>query len=262
MDGKAVQLTLRELRTTFSSPMALSAMAAVVLVLGVSGPFGTQERLNLAERLVYWLVVVISSTSVCFSTIYLVNQLLKPRIASPNLRIGIGAVLAGTLVTGLMALIDTIALGKTVVDYLPQLWLNCVVITLAVSLIGVQLRRKTAPAAATAPPVSALRPTPPPILERVPLPQRGALWALVVEDHYVEVLTERGKTLVLLRLSDAIRETAGVPGVQIHRSHWVALAAVSRVVRSDGKVFAELPNGLRLPVSRGFADAAKAAGIV
>lgn len=83
----------------------------------------------------------------------------------------------------------------------------------------------------------------------------------MVDDHYVEVLTERGKTLVLLRLSDAIRETVGVPGVQIHRSHWVALAAVSRVVRSDGKVFAELPNGLRLPVSRGYADAAKAAGI-
>ena len=259
MDRNALQLTLRELRATFSSPALLSGLAAVVLVLGVSGPFGTQGRMNLAERLVYWLIVVISSTAVSFATITLANILLKPRVASLTVRVGIGGLLAGTLVTVLMALIDRVALGKTTTDYLPELWLNCVVITLAMSLIGVQLRRKAAPAAAPA--ASELRPTPPPILERVPLPQRGALWALVVEDHYVEVLTERGKTLVLLRLSDAIRETAGVPGVQIHRSHWVALAAVSRVVRSEGKVFAELPNGLRLPVSRGYADAAKAAGI-
>lgn len=75
------------------------------------------------------------------------------------------------------------------------------------------------------------------------------------------MLTDRGKTLLLLRLSDAINETAGEAGVQIHRSHWVALAAVSKVVRAQGKLFVELPDGRRLPVSRSFLAAAREAGI-
>ena len=48
--------------------------------------------------------------------------------------------------------------------------------------------------------------------------------------NYVEVWTERGTHLVLMRLSDAIRETAGENGLQIHRSHWVALGAVKRTL--------------------------------
>lgn len=76
------------------------------------------------------------------------------------------------------------------------------------------------------------------------------------------MLTDKGSGLLLMRLSDAICETAGVDGVQIHRSHWVALAAVQRVVRADGKPFAELASGRRLPISRGYMAAAKAAGLV
>jgi DNA-binding LytR/AlgR family response regulator len=110
-------------------------------------------------------------------------------------------------------------------------------------------------------PVTVVEP-PPLILERVPLPARGALWALVVQDHYVEVVTERGRTLVLMRLGDAIREVGKVEGVQIHRSHWVALDAVKRVVKTDGKVAVALPDGRRLGVSRGYMAAAREAGLV
>ena len=62
-------------------------------------------------------------------------------------------------------------------------------------------------------------------------------------------------------LADAIRESSGVPGLQIHRSHWVAIAAVVGAHRSDGKVLLELSNGLRLPVSRGYLPAVEEAGL-
>jgi len=101
----------------------------------------------------------------------------------------------------------------------------------------------------------------PPILERVSLPQRGRLLALTVEDHYVDIVTDRGKTLVLMRLADAIREASGVDSLQIHRSHWVARDAVVRPHRAAGKLSLELSNGLRLPVSRGFLPQVKAAGL-
>ena len=83
----------------------------------------------------------------------------------------------------------------------------------------------------------------------------------MVEDHYVDIVTDKGKTLVLMRLADAIRETAPIAGLQIHRSHWVARDAVVKVHRSDGKLILELSNGLKLPVSRGYLPAAKEAGL-
>lgn len=42
----------------------------------------------------------------------------------------------------------------------------------------------------------------------------------------------------------------------------VALEAVERVIRSEGKVAVELPGGERLAVSRGFLPAAREAGLV
>jgi DNA-binding LytR/AlgR family response regulator len=68
--------------------------------------------------------------------------------------------------------------------------------------------------------------------------------------------------VVLMRLADAIRETGDVPGLQIHRSHWVATSAVVKAHRSEGKVTLELSNGMRLPVSRGYLPAVREAGLV
>ena len=65
----------------------------------------------------------------------------------------------------------------------------------------------------------------------MPLPQRGGLLALSVEDHYVDIVTDKGKTLVLMRLADAMKETGSVAGLQIHRSHWVARGAVIKAHR-------------------------------
>jgi DNA-binding LytR/AlgR family response regulator len=64
-----------------------------------------------------------------------------------------------------------------------------------------------------------------------------------------------------MRLADAIRETGMVPGLQIHRSHWVAKDAVAKVHRSEGKLMLELRNGMRLPVSRSYLAAARDAGL-
>lgn len=95
----------------------------------------------------------------------------------------------------------------------------------------------------------------------MPLPQRGKLLALSVADHYVDIVTDRGKALVLMRFADAIRETGGVAGLQIHRSHWVAREAVVRSHRAGGKLLLELSNGLRLPVSRSFLPEVREAGL-
>lgn len=86
--------------------------------------------------------------------------------------------------------------------------------------------------------------------------------ALQAEDHYVRVFTDRGDTLIRYRFSEAVREMRSQPGVQIHRSYWVALSAVQQV-RPDGKGFrVQLQNGLEAPVSRSNLGVLRAAGLI
>lgn len=63
-----------------------------------------------------------------------------------------------------------------------------------------------------------------------------------------------------MRLSDAIKETAPVAGMQVHRSHWVALDAVASATRKNGKPVLTLENGTEVPVSRTYLDAVRSAG--
>ena len=65
----------------------------------------------------------------------------------------------------------------------------------------------------------------PPILERLPADRRGALLHLQMRDHYVEIHTDRGSELVLMRFGDALMELGGTEGMQVHRSHWIARTA-------------------------------------
>ncbi|GAB4361501.1 MAG: LytTR family DNA-binding domain-containing protein [Oricola sp.] len=82
-------------------------------------------------------------------------------------------------------------------------------------------------------------------------PQIGRrLVSLSMHDHYLEVVTDSGRDMILKRMGDAVAELVDYPGLQIHRSHWVALDAVADVERENGKTHAVLRDGRKLPVSR------------
>ena len=95
----------------------------------------------------------------------------------------------------------------------------------------------------------------PPLLERLPASRRGRLLHLQMRDHYVEIHTDRGSELVLMRFGDALKELGRTEGMQVHRSHWIARAAVKKIVRRTGRTVAFLENGTEVPVSRRYARA-------
>lgn len=70
----------------------------------------------------------------------------------------------------------------------------------------------------------------------------------------------RKDELILMRLSDAIAETAPLARLSPHRSWWTAENGVSRVIRKDGKLIITLKTGQSVPVSRNKAKAVKEAG--
>jgi DNA-binding LytR/AlgR family response regulator len=97
--------------------------------------------------------------------------------------------------------------------------------------------------------------------QRLPLKLRGGeLRALCAEGHYIRAWTSLGSDLVLFRLKDAINELSGLEGMQVHRSWWVARAAIRGSRRENGRLFLLLDDDVRVPVSRPNVKRLKAAG--
>ena len=97
-------------------------------------------------------------------------------------------------------------------------------------------------------------------LSRLPPRVGQDLLCLQMEDHYVRAHTRRGSDLILIPLKDAIAELGEVEGMQVHRSWWVARAAVAAPVANGRNLFLRLTNDMQVPVSRASVAKLKLAG--
>ena len=250
-----MRFALREMRRLFSAPRAWLIMAAVALLLGLSGPFETNQYLRFWPRIAYWFIVV-SLTYSAGALTHIVCACLLP--ARPNrkwLHLVISGLTTGVFVALILLLINWAALGVYPIERGYTFWLslNVIVISLVISLVIGLTEKPSLPA----PSIARAK-----ILERVEVDKRGALVSLSVQDHYVEVVTTVGSSLLLMRLSDAISETEGVVGLQVHRSHWVAVAQVLACKRHGDKAVLRMQGGGDIPVSRTYIKAVREAGLL
>lgn len=253
-----LQSTLRQMQALMRDSRSWALLVIMGAIAGMIGPFGTYEAVPLVPPLIYWLAVIIGTGATGTLVAGLAERKLKTWL-SPVVAAVLGGALAGPPITTVVAIINLLAFGQDTTPIgLFTLLVYCTLIAAAVTLLSALLgmRPKTAKVEAMAAPEE------PVLLDRLPRPQRGRLLHIAVSDHYVDVTTDKGTALVLMRLSDAIRETAPEPGLQVHRSHWIALAAVRRGFRQGGKPVLELENGTVVPVSRTSMDAVKAAGLL
>ncbi len=98
------------------------------------------------------------------------------------------------------------------------------------------------------------------LLVRLPENIRGEILVISAMDHYLQITTGKGSTLVHGRLIDAIREMPEAQGWQVHRSHWVHRAAIRRVITDHRRFRMELANGTVIPVSPRYIEVLKRAG--
>ena len=84
----------------------------------------------------------------------------------------------------------------------------------------------------------------------LPPDKRGKLILLKAELHYLQVVTDAGSTLILYNLSDAVRQLPPHKGMMVHRSYWVAVDAVAKLVRRGRQGELHLHDGRTVPVSR------------
>ena len=81
---------------------------------------------------------------------------------------------------------------------------------------------------------------------------------LKMSDHYVEVFTTAGHTVLLMRLGDAVAELEGL-GMRVHRSYWVGHGHAERLLRRGRRRLLRLTDGHDVPVSRSYRAAVEAA---
>lgn len=254
------QFALRELQGVFSTPRTFAVLVGIVAVLALSGPFGTQQDLTLPGRLGFWLPIVFVGFAVGYLAGSIVGRWGSQRGYSRLLTYTLAGIASGVSVLPVVLAINAILLGSDITEptYLLRQLVNCFVIAGVVTL-NMAVFSKVGDN--TAQPATG-HDEPDRLIRRLPLEKRGRIVSLSVNDHYVEVTTTRGTTSLLIRLKDAIDEVDRTEGLQIHRSHWVALPAVRQIKRVNGSVIAVTEDMSELPVSRTYVPALKERGLL
>lgn len=238
----------------------LAVMAAIGVVLALIGPFGSFAA-SFGWRLLYWVPLIVAGYLI-YRPVGAVASWVGGRLDLPEAPMWVVATLIATVPMTVLVWSASCAGPCRPPDSVDRalIWYGQVLVIGGAVTALLYLRRSRVPvpaaadgafvpviAADAAPGVAAL---PSPFLDRIPAQLGTRLIALEMEDHYVRVHTASGSDLILMRMRDAIGELAGVPGMQVHRSWWVARDAVTGVQRDGRNVRLELANGLIAPVSR------------
>lgn len=249
-------------------------VALVAGLLVILQPFGSLRE-PLAERLAYWLVML------CVM-VWLILPALAQKLLGYD-RVADLAVVPGalgfyllaslpmTLIVGVVDLTANAAVadgppGTLPLDaqtlqlayhalpdgigaYLTALFAKVAAIALLslglITLVAAGRWAKAATVAATAP---KLRPGLK-FFARLPPAIGTELILLRMEDHYMRVVTSEGQALILMRLSDAMAELGDFPGLQVHRSWWVAAGKIQSVARRGKGLDLIMSDGSKVPVS-------------
>jgi len=260
-------------RRAWLPALAIPPVAAGFLAF--SGAFGL-DALPLGPRFVYWLGLLVLG-QIGFM---LLGRALGPAALYGPRRLAAAAViaLAGSVPMSLVVWAVTAwSLGKSLASgSLLGFYLAVVAVTAAMTGLHL-LAERQAPPVPEPVPEPAPEPVPETVAETAPLasaapalaPLRARLpdrlkaapiLALQAEDHYVRVHTAAGNDLILIRFADALKELGGIEGAQVHRSWWVARAAVEGSKLAGDKRLLAVRGGLEVPVSRNYAKALREAG--
>jgi hypothetical protein len=240
---------------------------AASLVLAFTGAFHT-DQIALLPRLGYWFSVVMAGSMLGLLITAAVQA--WGRLARWYwLEMAFAALLISLPLTFIVVVASVLCFGQFPIT-LPTLagfFTAVFPVSLVMTIINMSTAPQVAPPTAEPEPPPAPPAAPPPVTmpaalaERLPARLRaGRLLALAAEDHYLRVHTDLGNDLVLMRMADAVALLADVPGARVHRSWWVARAAVTGTSRDGDRLFLTLETGLAAPVSRAERARLAAAG--
>lgn len=249
-------MALREIIREAVAPHLLAVWLAAAGIATLASPFGT-DSIPLIPRAMYWLVAM--GGAVFLSNVIIAwSYQAPPLLRLPMLARGmVGAMIFSALYTVLLVGFGRLFFGGVGFPGIALMFGYVAPICVAITAV-VHLYR----AGRGSPTVAAPRSEPPPFFKRLKPALGRNLIRLSMQDHYVEVVTEKGTQLVLMRFGDALEELDGIAGWRIHRSHWVAEAGMRSLKRENSKLLIVMSDGAELPVSRTYMPALREAGVI
>ena len=250
--------------------VSILRLAITSVVLGIIFAwFGVYQtsQFPFPERVAYWtLLMAVGATASIIVNPWVFNRWLPG--AHPAVQIAVVSALISVPVTIGLVILEAASDGTlSPPDWWWQQYFYVIVLSaiLTAGAWGVELLRaqKTAPPRASRRPArrrtcgGALQHVRRPPARQIPRrrnPCRLRRGPLPPRPH------QRRETMILMRLADAIRELSALPGMQTHRSWWVAKQGLGDTARGDGKVMLKLKSGAEAPVSRTYLKAVKDAG--
>ena len=265
-----MQLAYSEMLSPAMMRLAVAVMMGLLAIFVVSGPAGTSDTLIWIERLAYWGLCGILDLPICYAAGVLALYLTRSR---PPFQIAAGLAATALIVAAPCAAVTYTGYGlfhdgRPPDVALPRIYLVSALVLLAVAALVyyvLYLRVQLAAGEWKAPAVRAdpesfdppwaltepVDDEPPEdrFLVRLPAVVGRDLVCVRMAGRYVEAVTTAGSGIVRIGLADAVAELHDL-GMQIHRSHWVALHHVTRLLHRDGRAFVKLTDGHEVPIGR------------
>lgn len=247
------QLTLRQMQAQFTKPKFYGYIGVAVLILTLSGPFGTLEHYNFLERFAYWAILTPVTYMLASGVATFVTVALKRKSINDWFSYILGGSAAGVIVgmfVWLFGIFLQQSFGQSFAGLLKVMTFT-MPITIGVTMLF-KLSEKKSQETSVEPSVepSGENLADVRFFKRIPKTLGRDLISLNSQDHYVKVTTSFGSDLILMRLSDAVVELKDHDGVQPHRSWWISKKHIACMKTVAGKKVLELKNGDLIPVSR------------
>ena len=246
--------------------LSLAGQGVVFLCLvglfAFMGPFGTYDTLGPLERTGYWTLALGVNWLVCGGATMLTLRFMDTA-SGRGRAVAIAGVSLVAAVPGTAVVFTAEALfrpGYLEAGQLSTIYPAVAVLMIAISGLVVTVGARRALVADATDKESAAAAAER-FLDRLPEQAGRDLVCLKMADHYVEVFTTSGSTLLLMRFADAVSELDGTDGLRVHRSHWDARRHVVGILRRNGRTFLRLTGDHEVPVSRGYLAEIREAGL-
>ena len=231
----------------------LSAVA-IGLLLGVTGPFGSQTSLAPAVRYAFWMAIALAG----FGAAAAAERILSSAGRDRKTTIWIVAVAAASAVPMTFFVAWAIGVVRPGRSFSPVQLLGLFPYVALVQLLIARVISADGQLTTASPTEPTAAPEyPREFVSKLPTALRRDILALEAEDHYVRVHTLHGSSLVLMRLADAAALIDPRLGLRVHRSWWVAKDAVRTLERRPGRAIARLVDDRAVPISRTHWPAAR-----
>lgn len=222
-----------------------SGVAIYVAIMVVTGPFGQGERFILSQRLGLWVLYVLLGFPILAGIhAWLYTRWRTEKTAGTVGRIVLSALIATVPVLGVVeaiGLVEGRPLPRSAVDYVRSgLEVMVAALPFMVLLEGYRNRQGTGvlPLASTE------------TSDMGFWRDLGEVHAFCAQGHYTRVYTAGGQRFVDKPFADMLAMAVATEGVQVHRSWWVARAAVDTIHRKGSSAQIAIRGGVKVPVAR------------